>query len=141
MKTIATVAAVTVAAGASLGLFYWVMASEHAYDPTDLLRIRPAGKAYRFEVMDSTDSTLWRVTSPEGANLGRIDYGVIPSTFRQEVPAGSAKPRDLVAGEALKTRTVTDTDVLVHEGRAAGARSMSWGVSMFTPRSGSTIQP
>jgi hypothetical protein len=86
-------------------------------------------------VMDSADSAIWRITSSEGAELSRIDYGVLPPTFRQEVPAGLAKPRDLVSGEALKTRTVTETYVLLHDGRAVSARSMSWGLSTFTPRS------
>jgi hypothetical protein len=135
MKTIATVAVVIAVAAAGFGVFYWVIASEHVCDPANLLRIEDTGKVYSLEVVDSADSTIWKITSSEGADPSRIDYGILPPAFRQEVPAGPAQPGDLVTGEALRTRTVTEKYVLVHDGKAVSARSMSWGLSTFTPLS------
>jgi hypothetical protein len=140
MRSIVITGVATAIAAASIcALYYWVMGSEHAYDPANLLRISDTGRIYSFEVVDSNDVTLWRITSSKGAELRRIDYGVIPSAFLQVVPSGPARPRTLVSGEHLKSRTVTETQVLLHEGRAVGVGAMSWGVSTFTPRSGNVI--
>jgi hypothetical protein len=95
-------------------------------DPTNLLTVRDSGSISSFSVATPSGTTLWKVQRSAGAQIERIEYGVIPSGFQQDTPVGGS-PRPLVDDEPLKTRIESARWWCEHWGRARGSNGFQRG--------------
>jgi hypothetical protein len=84
-----------------------------------------------FAVIDGRSEILWKLSAPgDGVRSAEhVEYGQIPAGFTQEIPAGAAKPRPMIPGEALIV--VIATPEFVYRGKCEGAgptepRCESW---------------
>ena len=93
-------------------------------------------KAFESIELRDGEQVLWRVVADEPAALGELVYGHVPAGFRQETPAGSARPRALVIGEPLTLESITPLRVFLHEGFVASGQRLSidfWEVKLRHP--------
>jgi hypothetical protein len=95
-------------------------------DPTNLLTVRDSGAISSFSVATPSGTTLWKIQRSGGAQIEKIEYGVIPSGFQQDTPVGGS-PRSLVDDEPLKTRIESALWWCEHFGRARGSRGFQRG--------------
>ena len=84
-----------------------------------------------FAVIDGRSQNLWRISAPPPGvrSAEHVEYGQVPSGFKQEIPAGNAPPRAMVPGEKLIVVIVTPE--YVYRGECLGAgpaepRCESW---------------
>jgi hypothetical protein len=80
----------------------------------------------RLEMRDGKGETLWRIDSVQGRKLETLDWGLVPSGYRQIHPA-AGPPRPLREGESLMLVYVTGTDWSRHEGQAVGTSGFLGG--------------
>ena len=62
-----------------------------------------------FAVIDGRSETLWRMSAPAPGvrSAEHVEYGQVPSGFKQEIPAGDTPPRPMIPGEKLIVVIVT----------------------------------
>ena len=95
-------------------------------EPADPLVVIAGPKAFSgFELSDADDRVIWRVAADVPAPVVELFYGETPTGFRQEAPAGRARPRPLVVGELLTLKSITPLRVFHHEGYVASRRQLS----------------
>jgi hypothetical protein len=121
-KGLARVFAVLAGLSAMQCVFEW----PDGADATNLLTAQDGGAITSFSVATPSGTILWKIQQPAGAQMERIDYGVILSGFQQDTPVGGS-PRPLVDDEPLKTRTESARWWCEHRGRARGSRGFQGG--------------
>jgi hypothetical protein len=128
--------AVCIAGGILLTVSFLVLTQvmEHQHDPHNLLTSAVDENVLGFEVLEPRGRAIWKVSSPQGSRLSRVEYGVVPDGFRQEVPPNGEPPRPLVSAERLRLRIVTPSWVFTHDGVAVDNSGFEGGVSTYTPR-------
>ena len=59
-----------------------------------------------FAVIDGRSETLWRMSAPAPGvrSAEHVEYGKVPSGFKQEIPPGDTQPRPMIQGEKLLPR-------------------------------------
>ena len=106
-------------------------------EPADPLVVIAGPKAFSlFELRDSDDRVVWRVSAEEPAPVAELFYGEIPAGFRQQTPAGRGRPRPLVVGELLSLRSVTPRRIFHHEGYVVSRLRLSidhWEMELRNP--------
>jgi hypothetical protein len=104
-------------------------------DETNLLTAGEPHDVLTFEVLDQEGKSLWRIEAIDGAiSVPRIDYGVVPSGFRQTVPENAKPPTPFSDGEELRMRVTMTDRILDHQGFATGPRSFLGGHWRTTPK-------
>ena len=105
--------------------------------PTDLTNFEEPMEVTRLELHDVQNNVLWRIESAGPRRLSQVDYGVVPTGYRQVIPGG-ARPRRLQNRERLLLICSMRGGWLRHWGEAVGDRSFRGGVWLAGPWPGTT---
>ena len=122
-----------------LGMALFALSAIACHNDQNLLTVNRPAQVLRFEVSDSTGRVLWRISSRNPRELREMRYGVVPPEFDQEVPPRGELPRHFVAGEPLRTETVTVKETFVHKGSATDASGFRGGYWEASPHRRPTV--
>lgn len=103
-------------------------------DRRNLLTAQEPARVISFELKEPSGAILWRIASDHPRALSDIRYGVVPSGFTQETPAGGVPPRPLRDHEELVALTDLEDRVLEHGGHAVGVDGFEGGGYLSTPK-------
>ena len=114
-------------------------------EPADPLVVIAGPKAFSgFELSDADERVIWRMAADVPAPVVELFYGETPAGFRQEAPAGRARPRPLVVGELLTLRSITPLRIFHHEGYVASRLQLSvehWEMKLRYPPAPAEADP
>ena len=120
-----------VAAAITALLFIWRCGASHLTNFSEPLEV------VRLELHDVQNRVLWRIESVSPRLLPQVDYGVVPSGYRQVIPDG-APPRQLRNRERLLLIYSMPNGWLRHWGEAAGDHNFRGGLWLAGPWPGTT---
>ena len=108
-------------------------------DARNLVTIEESLLVRSLLVTTKEGEVLWRIDALRPMLVRTVYYGVIPTGFHQEIPAGSMTPRPFQLGEGLAVVIVSTTHIYRHEGNATGENGFRGGFGETAPFSANTL--